>query len=100
MHKATFLVPLTDNEGAAFTQDDWDWLQDSLVAQFGGWSIESTVQGAWKAEDGKVYRDQSFRYSVATDAIDTLRDLLHEVKRRFRQLAIYLELSEARVEIL
>lgn len=100
MHKTTFLIPLTDNQGVPFQAEDFDWLQDELVLQFGGWSLEGTVEGAWKGDDGRVYRDRSYRYTVATTALDKLRGLLREAKARFAQEAIYLEVSETRVEIL
>lgn len=100
MLKTAFLLPLVDNEGVAFTTTEWNWLQDELVARFGGWSLEGTVEGAWRAEDGEVYRDRSFRYAVATGNLEALRDLLREAKARFRQEAIYLEVSQTQVEIL
>lgn len=100
MNKTTFLIPLTDNQGEGFPTSTWAWLQDELVAQFGGWSLEGTVEGAWKGDDGRVYRDRSYRYTVATTALEALRDLLRQAKVRFAQEAIYLEVSETRVEIL
>lgn len=98
--KASFLIPLTDNSGTPFGADDFAWLQGELVARFGGWSLEGTVEGAWQGEDGQVYRDRSYRYTVATSALDALRGLLREAKVRFGQASLYLEVSETRVEFL
>lgn len=98
--KASFLIPLADNHGTPFRAEDFAWLQGELVARFGGWSLEGTVEGAWRGEDGRVYRDRSYRYTVATSALDALRGLLREAKARFGQASLYLEVSETRVEFL
>lgn len=67
MKLASITLPLLDNRGdsLAFVHD---WLELTLVDEFGGYS-KVPVQGAWRDDKtGKLYRDSSFRYEFATDA--------------------------------
>ena len=92
--KTLFLLPLLDNDGQPYPASDWDWLVDSLVSRFGGYTLDGKVEGAWRdPKSGQVYRDSSVRYVVVVDepAVGDLLSFLGEVKVRFRQEALYVE---------
>jgi hypothetical protein len=94
MQKVVFVLPLLDNEGQPYPASDWDWLLDSLVSRYGGWTLDGKVEGAWRDEkSGQVYRDSSLRYCVVVEepAVQDLLSFLGEVKIRFRQLALFVE---------
>jgi hypothetical protein len=98
--KAIFLLPLLDNSGQPFPASDWDWLTDELVARFGGWTFDGKVEGAWlDRQSGRVYRDASARYVVVVErpAMGELFTFLGDVKNRFRQEALFVELPQTEV---
>lgn len=100
MQKYLFIVPLLSNEGQPFPASDWDWLQDQLVARFGGWTLDGKVEGAWRDEkSGQVFRDTSLRYVVVVQETEVsgLIAFLGDVKVRFSQLALYVERPQTEV---
>lgn len=91
-----FLVPITDNDGAAFTADDWNWLEDRLFEVAGGLSLEGVTQGSWRdPETGTVYRDESRRYATAVpaDKVDAVLHIIRLAKLQFRQEAMFVEVT-------
>jgi hypothetical protein len=101
--KYIFLIPLLNNAGQPFSASDWDWLQDQLVVRYGGWSLDGTVEGAWRdAQSGQVYRDRSARYVVVVSEseVSGLLSFLGEVKTHFEQLALYVECPVTEVTFL
>lgn len=101
--KAIFLLPLRDNSGQPFPASDWDWMTDELVARFGGWTFDGRVEGAWRDEkSGQIYRDVSARYVVVVEkpAMADLFSFLGEVKTRFGQEALFVELPKTEVHFI
>lgn len=94
------LIPLTANDGAAFTADHHAAFEASLIATFGGFSLlPGTVRGGW-ADAGVLYTDHTRVYAVAIASIgdgDKVRDAADRAKAHYGQLAIfvrYLGLAE------
>lgn len=90
----TFLVPILDNAGEAFTQADWAWLEDRCFNIAGGLSLDGVTSGKWRDDaTGIVYSDESRRYktAISPDQLAEFTRFLAEVKVRFRQEAIYAE---------
>ncbi len=94
------LIPLTSNEGAAFTADHHHAFEANLIAVFGGFSLlPGTVRGGWEAE-GVVYSDETRVYAVAMVSIvdgGDLGEVVAFAKAHYGQLAIfvrYLGLAE------
>lgn len=63
MYELTVIVPTSDNAGRTLQPviDDWEVF---ILDTAGGYTREA-VCGAWKDASGKVYRDQSYRYTIA-----------------------------------
>ena len=101
MRQYKFLVPLTNNAGTPFTASEFAWLQDELVIRFGGWTLDGTVQGAWRGADGTVYGDTSRRYLLVTDQPrEQVLGFLAQVRDRFQQEALYVEEPQTEVTFL
>ena len=101
--KLLFLVPLLDNNDPPFPASDSDWLCDELVSRFGGCTLDGKVEGAWRdPATGRIYRDTSLRYVVVAEqpAVADLLGFLTQVKARFRQEALFVELPQTEVRFL
>ena len=96
MIKTSLHVPHTDNDGQAFLAEDWRELEIRLIDQFGGFSCDLHVAGAWRSATGVLYWDVSRRYIIALDSwarIPTFLDTVTWVIERFRQEAIYVDIA-------
>lgn len=94
MIKTLLYVPVADNEGRQFTIDQWSALEAKL-AQFGGYSFQADVHGAW-IDQGVVYRDENRAYSVALGSIRLLPAWVEVVEWAlvtFVQEALYVEVN-------
>jgi hypothetical protein len=64
---------------------------------FGGHSLEGPFEGAWVADDGRVYEDTSCRLEVLVPAerVSEARELFSQIGKQLGQRAIYCEVREA-----
>jgi hypothetical protein len=64
---------------------------------FGGYTLEGPFEGAWVADDGRVYEETSYRLEVlvAPKRVSEARKLFMRVGRRLGQRAIYFEVRES-----
>lgn len=96
MIQTVILIPLTDNDGEPFPSSIWHQLQESLLTLAGGYSEEGPVSGAWRDQNGRVYRDKSLRYTVSlnswTQFPEWLR-LVDDLRKLYRQEALYIEVN-------
>ena len=89
-----FLVPIADNEGTPFLDAAFATFEDFLLDLAGGFTFRGQVDGAWRAPDGRVLRDTSRSYVISVPearANQVATSIDHEVRRRFRQEATFLE---------
>jgi len=89
-----FLVPVTDNFGEPFTEEDFAALEDLLVDVAGGFTRRGDVSGAWRSPSGELFRDHSRSYSVTVpaDRVEDVASTIHRViTHRFRQEAALIE---------
>lgn len=68
-HLITITLPIRDNDGSSLSHHH-DNLQASLLDIAGGYSSQA-ISGAWKSEDGRVYRDESIRYETLVSVEDS-----------------------------
>ena len=87
------LIPLTSNEGAAFTAEHHRAFETNLIAVFGGFSLlPGTVRGGWEA-DGVCYGDETRVYAVALGSIadgGDVGEVIAIAKTHYGQLAIFI----------
>lgn len=92
MFEVQVFIPVADNNGVAFGDDDYAALEAEIMSRFGGLSLNpGTAVGSW-VDNGKRYDDRHRIYSVVVRSL-TQGHLIGEVveiaKRRFRQEAIF-----------
>jgi hypothetical protein len=92
--KATFYLPLQDNDGRDLTQEISE-VEDRCFVSFGGWTQSGYYKGTWRMETGERKMDISAVYSVILPAsgLPELESVLRDFKSRTLQEAIYLEVE-------
>ena len=68
-HLIAVTLPIRDNDGSNLDHHH-DNLQASLLDIAGGYSSQA-IGGAWRSEDGRVYRDESIRYETLVKVADS-----------------------------
>ena len=101
MKKATFIIPKQDNDGNKFPKTTILEIQRDILEQYGGYTVRS-VQGGWMDGDGKVYQEQNWEYTVVLDEsqLKGLASWLEKMKLVLRQEAMFLEVSDTKVEFI
>jgi hypothetical protein len=99
MVKATFYVPLLDNDGSSL-RSKIDDLEFVLFAHFVGWTKHGIATGAFKMSDGSRSDDTHLVFYVVLDEsrLTELEEILVEFKRTTLQESIYFEILRS-VEI-
>lgn len=93
MFEVQILVPMWDNDGAAFPQELFDRFEEEAMTQFGGFSRHPNISGGWTNPEGKVFSDCSRVYAVACKDLTeghSARLLASWAKWTFSQEAIYI----------
>jgi hypothetical protein len=72
MHLVQLLIPLYDNDGAAFPASHYELLREELAEQFGGLTAYSRApaQGLWDDGDAPAKRDDIIVYEVMAATLD------------------------------
>ncbi|MDF2736201.1 MAG: hypothetical protein K0S93_57 [Nitrososphaeraceae archaeon] len=93
----TILLPKTFNDGQKIQKRIFDQTFNEILDLFGGYSIGSTVKGAWK-NNGKIYKDHNIQINIIVDNLDelTLSTLVNNLKERFKQLEIYTTIQQVK----
>jgi hypothetical protein len=88
MYLIQFLLPLKDNEGRAFSREDFERVRTELTERFGGVTafLQAPAQGAWK-EEGETTRDEVVLYEVMAEELERgwWKNYREQLERRFRQ---------------
>ncbi len=95
MVKATFFLPLTDNDGRSL-EAEIAAVEDECFLAFGAWTLSGYFKGAWRSDTGERQLDTSAAYTVLLPAerVPELEAILRRFKARTTQVAIYLELVQ------
>ncbi len=101
MKRTVFLIPLEDNDGRPFDAKLFRQTQKELLQKYGGFQVDR-VEGQWLGDDGNIYRDKSLRYIICMeeDQVGELKEWLKEIRDRFRQMALWLEVSEVETNLI
>lgn len=72
MFQIQILLPLYDNEGQPFTQDEFLKVRDLLSERFGGITtyMRSPARGLWKETRESTVQDDIVIYEVMTPVLD------------------------------
>lgn len=93
--KATFYLPLRDNDGRDLTPEILE-VEDRCYEAFGAWTAAGHYKGAWRMGlTGQRKIDTSAVYVIVLDEsrLAELEEILREFKRKAQQEAIYLEIE-------
>ena len=98
MHLIQILLPLYDNEGIAFPQQEYAAVRDELTERFGGITtyLRSPAEGSWRESPWLTIHDEIVIYEVMTENLD--REWWHAYReglaRRYRQELLIVRVSE------
>jgi hypothetical protein len=100
--EATVYLPVNDNAGRPFPQDDWNEAVGVLVRRFGGATLGPTRQRFWLTNGRKVQSEPVRLVTVSFDRgrLGQLREAVREVGRRLGQETVYVRLEEPRIELI
>lgn len=102
MHLIQILLPLYDNEGKPFTQDEFLKVRDGLSERFGGITtyMRSPARGLWKETKDTTVHDDIVIYEVMTETLDRAwwTRYRKQLTASFRQALLIVRVSE--VELL
>ena len=89
-------IPTHRNDGSRVSAAERRELLRQVRDAFGGYSLEGPFQGAWVADDGRVYEETSYRLEIMIDPeqLQEARELVTQIGRRLGQRAMYFEVRE------
>lgn len=92
--KATFYLPLTDNEGLDLSTEIAE-VESQCFVEFDGWTLVGYFKGAWRMQTGEQSIDTSAVYHVILEEklLFELEKILLAFKVKARQEAMYLEIE-------
>jgi len=88
------LVPVRDNDGRPFLEEDFTAVEHLLVDVVGGFTRRPDVTGVWRNDSGRIFHDTSRSYTATVPVAQTteVASILHRfIADRFRQEAVMLE---------
>ncbi len=100
--KCVVLIPLRRNDGSAVSRGEMRGILNRFLREFGGFTVAGEVVGGWRSPEGVEYRDRNTQVWVIVESsqLPTLRETVREIGRQLGQEAMYLEVSEAKVDFL
>lgn len=100
--KVTLLLPLTYNDGSAVEQEKLKQIRNELYALCAGYTIECTVEGAYKMQSGKKQVDKLLKIFVVIERaeIANLKHLVLKFGSQLKQESMYFERSQSRIEFI
>jgi ferredoxin len=101
MYLIQILLPLYDNDGRNFPQEEFVRVRDELTERYGGITtyVRSPAEGLWKDSSTTTVHDDIVIYEVMTDHLDRpwWRWFREELARRFRQDVLIVRVSEVQL---
>ncbi|AJE03208.1 hypothetical protein [Geobacter pickeringii] len=101
MNLIQILLPLYDNGGKPFPQDEYLRVRDELTERFGGITtyVRSPAKGLWKESPTSTVHDDIVIYEVMAEVLDRQwwREYREELSRRFLQELLIVRVSEVQL---
>jgi mRNA-degrading endonuclease YafQ of YafQ-DinJ toxin-antitoxin module len=98
MYLIQILLPLYDNEGKPFSQDEFLRVRDELSERFGGITtyMRSPARGLWKETRDTTVQDDIVIYEVMTSELDRTwwQGYREQLTLNFRQALLIVRVSE------
>ena len=92
--KATFYLPLKDNDGRDLSEEIAQ-VEEACYLAFGAWTLSGYFKGVWRMQSGEQKIDTSAVYTIVLpkNRIRALEAILKTFKAKTQQEAIYLEIE-------
>ncbi|HZU34827.1 MAG TPA: hypothetical protein VFA18_02900 [Gemmataceae bacterium] len=89
-------IPTRRNDGSKVSRRERRAFLTLVRDTFGGYTLEGPFEGAWIADDGRVYEETSYRLEVLVPAerVSEARELFTRLGRQLGQRAIYFEVRD------
>jgi hypothetical protein len=89
-------IPTHRNDGSKVSQCELLAILKQVREALGGYALEGPFMGAWVAEDGETYEEQSFKLEVVIPRkkVKEARLLFMRIGLQLGQRAIYFEVRE------
>lgn len=101
MYLVQILLPLYDNSGEPFPQQEYVRVRDELTQRFGGITtyLRSPAEGLWRETPTLTVRDDIVIYEVMTEQLDRAwwRGYRQELSARYRQDLLIVRVSEVQL---
>jgi hypothetical protein len=101
MHLIQILLPLYDNDGKPFPQDELLRVRDDLSERFGGITtyMRSPARGLWKETRDTTVHDDIVIYEVMTAELDRdwWKGYREQLTANFRQALLIVRVSEVQL---
>jgi hypothetical protein len=98
MNLIQILLPLYDNNGTPFPQEEYLRVRDELTERYGGITtyVRSPAKGLWKESPTTTVHDDIVIYEVMTEQLDRKwwRGYRRDLAERFRQEVLIVRSSE------
>src|SRR5262245_36901594 len=90
-------IPTHRNDGSKISKRERGAVLTLVRDTFGRYTLEGPFEGAWVADDGRVYEETSFRLEVLVSAerVREARERFTRIGKQLGQRAIYFEVREA-----
>jgi hypothetical protein len=90
-------IPTHRNDGSKISRREQRSILSRIRDTFAGYTLEGPFEGAWVADDGRVYEETSYRLEVLVppERVSEAREMFTRVGRQLGQRAIYFEVREA-----
>ncbi len=100
-YQATIYLPLQDNLGNEFPQDEWEAAIEVLVQEFGGATLGAKQEGFW-VSGHHIQREpvRLLTISFEHSRLDRFREKVREVGRRLGQDSVYVRFQEPQIELI
>lgn len=98
--KYLLLVPTKFNDGTDVPPSVFACLDEQLFAKFHGFTVDGTVKGAYRMEDGSKAIDHSVVYWIVLreGQEDVLRSLVADLAKELGQESMYMEKTGSTVD--
>jgi hypothetical protein len=101
MYLIQILLPLYDNAGKPFPQQEFVRVRDELTERFGGITtfVRSPAEGLWKGTHTSAVHDDIVIYEVMSENLDHewWRNYRQDLSLRYRQEMLIVRVSEIRL---
>ena len=100
--KFILLIPMTYNDGSRIPRELFDGICDEIFALAGGYTLASTVRGAYRMADGSKQVDLAKQVWIAVHEkqVSELKSLVASIGYRLGQETMYLERTGGQIEFI